>query len=60
MHTPAWNTEDHARAQRIAAREAVLAGLMRAAGVTPEPAAITEPIEVVGRPAGPRSWLRGG
>ncbi|MET9328131.1 hypothetical protein [Tsukamurella sp. NPDC003166] len=60
MSTPAWNAEDHARAQRIAARESLLSDLMRAVGVAPEPAAITEPIAVVARTDLPTSWLRGG
>lgn len=49
--------EDHARAVRIAERRDLFDELLRAAGVTPEPAEITRPIPVIVRTEQPQSWL---
>lgn len=49
--------EDHARAVRIAERRDLFDELLRVAGITPEPAEITQPLPVIASAEQPQSWL---
>ncbi|WP_019202399.1 hypothetical protein [Tsukamurella sp. 1534] len=60
MTPPLWDPEDHARALRTAARQALLDDVMQALGVTPPDEPITEPIPVIRPDEAPPSWLTAG
>lgn len=55
-----WDLEAHARALRVAERDELLRALMDAAGIVPDEAPITEPIQVVRHTEQPTSWLSAG
>lgn len=58
VHRP--DPEAHARALRVAARDALLDELMSAAGVVLDEAPITQPIPIVRRAEERVSWLSAG